>query len=73
MAVTRLTRFALSADDEAVLEAADRFARKGPAPLSRRIDDEECWPPEAFGRIGAAGFLGVTVSPQYGGAGLNLF
>jgi isovaleryl-CoA dehydrogenase len=30
------------------------------APLSRRMDDEEWWPPEAFPQIGAAGFMGIT-------------
>ncbi len=73
MAQTRSTRFALNADDEAVLEAADKFARKELAPLSRRMDDEEWWPPEAFARIGAAGFMGATVPPDYGGAGMDLF
>lgn len=73
MAQTRSTRFALNADDEAVLEAADKFARTELAPLSRRMDDEEWWPPEAFARIGAAGFMGATVPPDYGGAGMDLF
>ena len=52
MAQTRSAHFALSTDDAAVLEAADRFARKELAPLSRRMDDEEWWPPEAFPKIG---------------------
>lgn len=73
MAQTGSTRFALNADDESVLEAADKFARKELAPLSRRMDDEEWWPPEAFARIGAAGFMGATVPPDYGGAGMDLF
>jgi isovaleryl-CoA dehydrogenase len=63
----------LTDDDRAVLEAADRFARKELAPLSRRMDDEEWWPPEAFAQIGAAGFMGATVPPEYGGAGMDLF
>ena len=32
--------FTLSADDRAVLEAADKFARKEFVPLARRMDDE---------------------------------
>ena len=63
----------LTDDDRAVLEAADRFARKELAPLSRRMDDDEWWPPEAFAKIGAAGFMGATVPPEYGGAGMDLF
>jgi len=65
--------FSLSADDRAVLEAADRFARKEFAPLSRRMDDEEWWPPDIFRKIGAAGFMGATVSAEQGGAGMDLF
>jgi isovaleryl-CoA dehydrogenase len=73
MANPRQFSFALSTDDRAVLDAADRFARKELAPLSRRMDDEEWWPPQAFARIGAAGFMGATVPPEYGGAGMDLF
>ncbi|MDO9402007.1 MAG: acyl-CoA dehydrogenase family protein [Polaromonas sp.] len=65
--------FALSADDRAVLEAADKFARKEFTPLSRRMDDEEWWPPEIFKKIGAAGFMGATVPAEHGGAGMDLF
>ncbi len=60
--------FALSADDRAVLEAADKFARKEFTPLSRRMDDEEWWPPDIFKKIGAAGFMGATVPAEHGGA-----
>ena len=73
MAQTRSAHFALSTDDATVLEAADRFARKELAPLSRRMDDEEWGLPEAFARIGAAGFMGATVPADYGGAGMDLF
>ncbi|MDO8441755.1 MAG: acyl-CoA dehydrogenase family protein [Polaromonas sp.] len=65
--------FALSADDRAVLEAADKFARKEFTPLSRRMDDEEWWPPDIFKKIGAAGFMGATVPAEHGGAGMDLF
>ena len=61
--------FVLSADDRAVLDAADKFASKEFVPLARRMDDEEWWPPDIFQRIGAAGFMGVTVPAEHGGAG----
>jgi isovaleryl-CoA dehydrogenase len=73
MTTPRSSQFALHAEDQAVLEAADKFARKVLAPLSRRMDDEEWWPPEAFPQIGAAGFMGATVPTEYGGAGMDLF
>jgi isovaleryl-CoA dehydrogenase len=71
MAATR--SFALSADDRAVLEAADKFARKEFVPLARRMDDEEWWPSDIFQKIGAAGFMGATVPAEHGGAGMDLF
>ena len=73
MTTPRSSQFALHADDQAVLEAADKFARKMLAPLSGRMDNEEWWPPEAFPQIGAAGFMGATVPSDYGGAGMDLF
>jgi len=73
MSSSRTQSFGLTNDDRAVLEAADKFARKEFQALSRRMDDEEWWPPEIFAKIGAAGFMGATVSPEYGGAGMDLF
>ena len=73
MITPRSSQFALHAEDQAVLDAADKFARKVLAPLSGRMDDEEWWPPEAFSQIGAAGFMGATVPSEYGGAGMDLF
>jgi len=73
MTTPRSSQFALHAEDQAVLEAADKFARKVLAPLSGRMDNEEWWPPEAFPQIGAAGFMGATVPSDYGGAGMDLF
>ena len=65
--------FDLSDDQRATLEAASEYARRELYPLSSRMDDEEWWPAEAFARLGPAGYLGVTVAEEYGGAGLDLF
>ena len=56
-----------------ILESADRLARERLAPLAPRMDAEEWWPDEAFRALGEEGFLGVTVPPELGGAGLDLF
>ena len=67
-------RFAgLSNDEQEMLDAADRFARQELYPLSQRMDNEEWWPSEAFGKIGATGYFGIPVPETYGGAGLDLF
>jgi len=66
-------QFELSEDQRAVLDAVDRYARAHLHPIAARMDDEEWWPAETFAALGAAGYLGVTVSPEFGGAGLDLF
>jgi isovaleryl-CoA dehydrogenase len=67
-------RFTGLADDEQqILDQADRFAQRELYPLSRRMDDEEWWPAEAFRRIGATGYFGIPVPEAYGGVGLDLF
>ncbi|MBW2497816.1 MAG: acyl-CoA dehydrogenase family protein [Deltaproteobacteria bacterium] len=65
--------FRLSEDQEAVLEAADRYARDRLAPLARRMDDEEWWPDDEFRALGREGYLGITAPAELGGAGLDLF
>ena len=71
-ATHRPNGFELDADQELILEQADRFARRELYPLSPRMDAEEWWPQEAFAKIGAQGFFGATVPQDYGGAGLDL-
>jgi isovaleryl-CoA dehydrogenase len=63
----------LSDDEAEVLAQADRFARAELHPLAQRMDDEEWWPPEAFAKIGANGYFGITAPEALGGAGLDLF
>jgi isovaleryl-CoA dehydrogenase len=65
--------FDLDADQRAMLDAADRFAREELYPLARRMDDEEWWPEDAFRQIGAMGYFGLTVPESYGGQGLDFF
>ena len=65
--------FSLSEDQQAILEAADQYCREELYPLAQRMDDEEWWPDEAFRALGKQGYLGITVPPELGGAGLDLF
>jgi isovaleryl-CoA dehydrogenase len=64
--------FDLSAEQREILDAADRYAQQELHPLARRMDDEEWWPAEAFARLGAEGYLGISIPAAYGGAGLDL-
>ena len=65
--------FSLSEEQQLVLEAADRYARDRIAPLARRMDDEEWWPDKEFRELGKNGYFGITVPPELGGAGLDLW
>ncbi|WP_137389990.1 acyl-CoA dehydrogenase family protein [Rhodoligotrophos defluvii] len=65
--------FDLSPEQQEILDAADRFARNELYPLSERMDNEEWWPEDIFPKIGAAGFFGITVDPEHGGSGSDLF
>ncbi len=64
--------FDLDADQQMILENADRFARNELYALSEKMDNEEWWPEEAFPKIGDNGLFGITVPEEYGGAGLDL-
>jgi len=55
-----------------MLDQADRFARNELYPLAERMDAEEWWPEEAFPKLGEAGYFGITVPEEYGGAGMDL-
>jgi isovaleryl-CoA dehydrogenase len=65
--------FELTAEQQEVLDQADRFARAEMAPLQRRMDDEEWWPPEVMPALARMGYLGVTAPPELGGAGGDFF
>jgi isovaleryl-CoA dehydrogenase len=65
--------FDLSEEQREALDAADHYARNELYPLAPRMDNEEWWPAEVFAKLGADGYLGVTVPPEYGGAGMDLF
>jgi len=65
--------YELTEDQSRTLALADEFARKELAPLARKMDDDEQWPEGLFRRLGAAGYLGLTIPESEGGPGLDLF
>ncbi len=65
--------FDLTADQQAVLDQADRFARAEMAPLQQRMDDEEWWPPQVMPALARMGYLGVTAPSELGGADGDFF
>jgi len=64
--------FELNAEQQAILDQADRYARNELYPLAARMDSEEWWPAKAWPTLAEVGYLGVTVAEEYGGAGLDL-
>ena len=63
-------QFALTTDQQALLEHADRYGRERLAPLAPRMDAEDWWPDDLFPELGELGFLGLTIPERYGGVGL---
>lgn len=64
--------FALTSEQQQLLDHADRFGREQLYPLCQRMDNEEWWPDDIFQQMGELGFLGVTVPEEYGGAGMSI-
>jgi isovaleryl-CoA dehydrogenase len=64
--------FGLNEEQQAILDQADRFARKELYPLAQKMDEQEWWPQDAFPKMGENGFFGATIPEEYGGAGMDL-
>ena len=66
------SQFTLTAEQQSLLDHADRFGREQLLPHAARMDNEEWWPQDVFKQFGELGFLGVTIPEQYGGAGMSM-
>lgn len=63
--------FALSPDVDALRDSVRRFASNRVAPLAAEVDRQNDFPAHLWKEFGELGILGVTVSEDYGGAGLG--
>jgi isovaleryl-CoA dehydrogenase len=61
----------LSQELNALREAVRAFAIKEIAPRASQIDREDQFPMDLWTKMGDMGLLGVTASPDYGGAGMG--
>ena len=61
----------LSDDHREILEQVDKFSKAHFWELQERMDNDEWWPDDALPKLGETGFLGATVPPELGGAGLD--
>jgi alkylation response protein AidB-like acyl-CoA dehydrogenase len=64
-------QFALSEDQELLRQTVRDFAEKEAKPTVAHRDDAMEWPEALVKTMGQLGFLGVAVSEEYGGAGLD--
>src|SRR3984957_2643140 len=63
--------FGLGEVIDAVRDQVQRFAEERVAPRANEIDRSNVFPRDLWPEFGELGFLGMTVSPDYGGAGLG--
>src|SRR5580693_6775344 len=63
--------FGLGEVIDAVREQARRFAEERLAPRANEIDRSNVFPRDLWPELGELGFLGMTVPPEHGGAGLG--
>ncbi len=64
-------KFDLGEDVLALQEAVHKFAQERIKPRAAQIDQDNIFPHELWRELGDMGLLGITVSEQYGGAGMG--
>ena len=63
--------FDLGETIDALRDSVNRFAQAEIAPLAAEIDKNNAFPDQLWKKMGDLGLLGITVSEEYGGAGLG--
>ncbi|BCL62443.1 isovaleryl-CoA dehydrogenase [Desulfomarina profundi] len=66
-----LLNFGLGETANLLRETVHDFVSEEIAPLAEEIDRNDVFPPELWQKMGALGLLGITVSEEYGGAGMG--
>lgn len=66
-----LLNFGLGETANLLRETVQDFVSEEIAPLAEEIDRNDVFPPELWEKMGALGLLGITVSEEYGGAGMG--
>src|SRR6202166_4025417 len=67
----RESHFGLGEVIDTVRDQVRRFAEEGIAPRANEIDRSDLFPRDLWREAGDLGLLGLTVSPEHGGAGLG--
>jgi isovaleryl-CoA dehydrogenase len=63
--------FNLGETADMIRDTVSSFAQAEIAPIAAKTDEENAFPNEMWPRFGELGLLGITVSEEYGGAGLT--
>lgn len=63
--------FELTPEQRQIRKVAREFAEGEIAPVAARHDETGEFPAEIIRKLGELGFMGILVSPEYGGAGLD--
>jgi len=61
----------LSPEHEMIVQAARDFAQNEIAPIAPEFDESGDFPLETIRKMGEMGFMGIQVSEEYGGAGMD--
>ncbi len=68
---THTMDFDLGEDVNALRDMVHRWAQERVKPMAAEIDRSNTFPPELWREMGELGLLGVTVSEEFGGAGMS--
>ncbi|WP_417794852.1 isovaleryl-CoA dehydrogenase [Terasakiella pusilla] len=63
--------FNLGETADMIRDMVSNFAKEEIAPIAAKTDEENAFPNEMWPRFGELGLLGITVSEEFGGAGMS--
>jgi len=61
----------LNEEQVMIAKMARDFAEKELKPIARKTDNEHLFPTDAINKLGELGLMGINVSADYGGAGMD--
>lgn len=62
----------LETENTMILDAVDKFLEKDVAPYVRELESTDTYPQEIADKLADLGMYGATISPEYGGLGLDI-
>jgi isovaleryl-CoA dehydrogenase len=64
--------FNLTEEQKMLRDSVANFAAKEIKPIAEEIDREDKWPDGLWQKLAELGIMGITVDPEYGGAGADI-